>query len=127
MKFQELSETARAKVNGYRFDRIIEKHEGPESWSTFAKYYDLEFLRVDQRWILLPVDREHHSNMTILRAVIDQAETTMTIFLKDTTYLSSPDYEKFEAGFVAICEKVAGEEFFIAVLYHEWFILDTPQ
>lgn len=30
-----------------------------------------------------------------------------------------------EKHFVAVCEKVPGEEFFIASLYHEWFIIEN--
>jgi len=25
---------------------------------------------------------------------------------------------------MAVCEKVVGEEFFLATLYHEWFIIE---
>ncbi|MEZ4859894.1 MAG: hypothetical protein R3C14_01230 [Caldilineaceae bacterium] len=127
MKFQDLTAPARNKINGNDFDRIVEKHEGPESWSSFVRFYDLEFLEIDQRAVLLPVDRERHPNITVLRSVIDAAATTMTIFLKDTTYASDPEMEMFETGFVTICEKVPGEAFFIAVVYHEWFILATSQ
>jgi hypothetical protein len=44
----------------------------------------------------------------------------MVIYLKNTTYDDSP----FGAGYVAICERFAEESFYIATLYHEWFIID---
>ncbi|MEM8806648.1 MAG: hypothetical protein AAGF01_11530 [Cyanobacteria bacterium P01_G01_bin.38] len=30
----------------------------------------------------------------------------------------------YETGYMAVCNKVAGEDFFLAVLYHEWFIIE---
>jgi hypothetical protein len=33
----------------------------------------------------------------------------------------------FEAGFIAVCEKFPEEDFFVATLYHEWFIVDNSE
>ena len=33
----------------------------------------------------------------------------------------------FFSGFVAICERFAGEEFFTAIVYHEWFIIENSE
>ena len=76
--------------------------------------------------VLLPVYKEHHPNITILRCIVSDNGQTLTLFLKDTTYVDNPDEEIFFAWFVAICDKVPGEEFFIAILYHEWFIIENP-
>ena len=123
IRFSDLSESAIEKIKSYRFDRIIEKHEGPERWSSFLEYYDVEFFEIDKKSVLLPVDQEHHKNITILRSIIDKEETTLTVFLKDITYVEKPEDEFFQAGFVAVCDKVPDENFFIAILYHEWFII----
>ena len=48
----------------------------------------------------------------------------MPIFLKDTTNVENPEDEFFYAGFVGICECVQDEAFYIAIVYHEWFIID---
>jgi hypothetical protein len=28
------------------------------------------------------------------------------------------------AGFMAVCDRVVDEEFFLAILYHEWFVIE---
>jgi hypothetical protein len=42
----------------------------------------------------------------------------------DIRFVENPDDETFFAGFLAICEKVPDETFYIAIVYHEWFIID---
>ena len=115
-----------AKIKSYRYDRILEKHEGPESWASVLQYYDPEFMVVNGYHVLLPIAREQHPNITVLRCLVSHDGRTLTLFLKDTTYVTDPADELFFAGRVAVCDKVEGEEFFLAVLYHEWFIIDTP-
>ncbi|MCP4109158.1 MAG: hypothetical protein GY749_27120 [Desulfobacteraceae bacterium] len=72
---------------------------------------------------MLENKRTNHRNVTILRCIEGDNGSVLTIFLKDTTYVSNPDDEMFDAGFVAVCDKFQGEDFYIAVLYHEWFII----
>ncbi len=55
----------------------------------------------------------------------DQGQS-LTIFLKDTTFVDDPEMEIFWGGFVAVCDKMPGETFYIAILYHEWFIIEPP-
>jgi hypothetical protein len=124
LKINKLSKNAIEKIKSCRYDRIIEKHEGPERWDSVLEFYQPEFIEIDGKPVLLPIDQEHHKNITILRSAIDREEKTLTVFLKDTTYVERQEDEFFSAGFVAICDKVTGEEFFIAILYHEWFIID---
>lgn len=123
VKFAALNENALAKIKAYRYDRIVEKHEGPARWVDVLNYYSPEFLRVEGNWVLLPLPAEHHKNVTVLRTALDKEKQILVLFLKDTTYVEKTEDELFMAGFVAICEKVTGEPFFIATLYHEWFIL----
>lgn len=125
MKLSDLSTSTLAKIRAYRYDRIIEKHEGPERWESVFEYDDPEFLLINDYPVLLPIGREHHPNITILRCIPSADDQTLTLFLKDTTYAEDPKYEHFWAGFVAVCEKVPGEEFFIATPYHEWFIIEN--
>jgi hypothetical protein len=40
MRLSELPIEAIEKIKLYRWDRIIEKHEGPEEWSSVLQYYD---------------------------------------------------------------------------------------
>ena len=124
IQLKNLSKDTIEKIKSYRYDRIYEKHEGPEDWSSMIEYHDAEFIEIAGKPVLLPIDQEQHANITILRTITDKEEKTITVFLKDTTYVENPEDEWFMAGFVAICDKVPGEEFYIAILYHEWFIID---
>lgn len=124
IQIETLTKNTLEKIKSYRFDRIIEKHEGPEQWDSVIKYYDPEFMEISGKAVLLPVEREQHKNITILRVITDKEDKSLTVFLKDITYVDNSEDEFFSAGFVAICERVKGEEFYIAILYHEWFIID---
>ena len=125
MNLASLSPATRERLNTWRWDRIIEKHEGPERWGSTLRYTDADFMTVDGRDVLLPLDAEQRPNVTILRTVVSDDQRTLTIFLKDTTYVERPEDEFFMAGFVAICDKFPGEEFYVAVVYHEWFIIEN--
>ena len=125
MKLSSLSPATRERLDAWRWDRIIEKHEGPLSWADTFRYADADFIPVDGRDVLLPLDREQHANVTILRTIISEDQQTLTIFLKDTTYVRNPEDEFFMAGFVAICDKFPDEEFYVAIVYHEWFMVQN--
>ncbi|MGB5596990.1 MAG: hypothetical protein WBM32_13875 [Crocosphaera sp.] len=130
MKLTQLSETTISKIKTIRWDRIIEKHEGPEDWESVFRYLSPEFMEIEGRWVLLPVESSSHSNITILRTIWSQDGNSVTIFLKDTTY----DDDPFFSGFLAVCalakarslrDRLVGEDFYLAIVYHEWFIIDN--
>jgi hypothetical protein len=141
MKLADLSEATLQKISKVRWDSIVEKHEGPFAWdcildddsepdffvegtdlSRFArKIEDVpEFLIVDDRPILLPIPRKYHPNIEISRTIWSADGNSVTIFLTDTTF--STDW--FEIGYLAICDKVAGENFWLTILYHERFVIE---
>jgi len=122
MKLDDLSAEALDKIKSVRWDRIIEKHEGPERWESVLQYDSPEFMEISGRWILLPIERDSHANITILRTIWSADERSLTLFLKDTTY----DDDPFMSGYMAVCDKVKGEDFFLAIVYHEWFIIENP-
>jgi hypothetical protein len=119
MKVADLSQDMLEAIKPLRWDRIIEKHEGPYDWDSVFRYYNPEFISIDGHPVLLPIEAERHSNITILRTIWSADGLSLTLFLKDTTY----DDESFSAGYMAVCDRVAGADFFLAVLYHEWFII----
>lgn len=125
MKLADLSTEAIEKIKKVRYDCILQKHEGPEDWLSTLKYYAPEFMEIQGYPVLLPVEGSNHPNITILRSNISQDEQVLTVFFKDTTYLHTPDFEMFEAGFMAVCEKMPAESFYIATVYHEWFIIES--
>lgn len=86
MKLADLSEATRQKIAKVRWDRIIEKHEGPEDWSCLVddgsdrvifvnrpdydpftrQIEDIpEFLIVNNHPVLLPIPRKYHPNIEI--------------------------------------------------------------
>jgi hypothetical protein len=122
MRLAELAPEVVDEIRRYRYDRIIEKHEGPERWESELEYGEPDFLELAGRQVLLPVDKEQHPNITLLRAVVSDDGTVLTLFLRDTTY----GEQWFECGFLAVCERFPGQEFYLATVYHEWFLFENP-
>ncbi|HEY7546079.1 MAG TPA: hypothetical protein VID27_14405 [Blastocatellia bacterium] len=120
MKLEEITPGTLKRISQYRYDRIIEKHEGPWTWDYLIEDHLVEFINVNGYDVLLPVDKEHHQNISILRCIVSDDKQSLTIFLKDTTYETG-----IFAGYVAVCDKEPGEEWYIAILYHEWMIIDN--
>jgi hypothetical protein len=124
MKLADLSEATRQKIAKVKWDGIFEKHEGPYDWdwvfSTAENQQNLEFLTIDNCPVLLPIDPEQYANIEILRTIWSADGNSVTIFLIDTTYYKVSD----RIGYLAVCEKVAGEEFWLAIIYHERFIIE---
>ncbi|MBD2503104.1 hypothetical protein [Anabaena azotica] len=123
MKLADLSAETLEKIKLVRWDRIIEKHEGPENWESVLRFEEPEFLEVEGYPILLPVDKSHHQNISILRSIWSVDNNSVTLFLSDTTYEDDP----FFAGFIAVCDRPKDEKFFLAILYHEWFIIERAE
>jgi hypothetical protein len=134
LKIEELSQETIAKISQIRYDRIIEKHEGPFSWkSEFSEENEIppellkhypdynaidekpQFLTIGKHNVLLPVGRKHHSNITILHHFLSEDHAKLVLYLKDTTY-----YE--EDGYMTICDLIMPENFYISTVYHEWFM-----
>ena len=103
MKLTDLSSETLNKIKARRWDRIIEKHEGPETWESVLRYAEPEFLEIDGRWVLLPLEQNHYANLTILRATWSEDGNSLTLFLKDTTY----DDDPFFSGYMAVCVREA--------------------
>jgi hypothetical protein len=81
---------------------------------------DVEFIEVAGRWILLPVERSSHPNIRILRSVWSESGNSVTLFLQDTTY----DDDPFLLALSRYVIKLKDENFFLAIVYHEWFIIE---
>ncbi|MDB9372315.1 hypothetical protein [Nodularia sphaerocarpa] len=120
MKLSDLSTETLEKIKPLRWDRIIEKHEGPETWEYVLESEAPEFLEIARHPVLLPIEQSRHPNITILRSIWSADINSVTIFLKDTTY----DDDPFSSGFMAVCDRLKDEDFFVAILYHEWFIIE---
>ena len=77
--------------------------------------------------MLLPLDIEDHANISVLRCVEGKDGESLTLFLKDTTEIENEKDEFFQAGFLAFCDKIDNEDFFVATVYHEWFLFPRGQ
>ena len=117
MKIQSIPPEVRSRVANFRWDRIIEKHEGPMDWTYLLKDEDVDFLHVGGFDVLLPVDKTKHANITIDRCIVSNDGNTLTIFLEDTTYETG-----MFAGYLAVCERVPEQNWFIAIVYHECWV-----
>jgi hypothetical protein len=127
LKLSSLPSSVLQRVKAYKWDGIIEKHEGPFDYGECSRFTDPEFMVINGLDVLLPVGREHHPNIMVLRCIESTDGHTLTIFLKDTTYVQSPRREFLDAGYLAVCEKYPGEDFYIAIVYHEWFMVENAQ
>jgi len=122
----DLTPEAIERIKALRYDRLLEKHEGPERWASQFQYGDPEFMIIENHAVLLPIEREQQPNITALRVIVSEDSKILTLFLKDTTYTNDLQWEWLESGRLAICEKMSGENFYVATVYHEWFIVENP-
>ncbi|WP_232285814.1 hypothetical protein [Crocosphaera chwakensis] len=74
-----MPETTLSKIKTVRWDRIIEKHEGPEDWASVFRYSEPEFMQIEGRWVLLHVDSSSHDNITILRTIWSEDSNTRSV------------------------------------------------
>lgn len=77
------------------------------------------------RYVLLPIDRQYHPHISVVRCIVSDDQQTLIIFLKDTTYVDDPRRKFLDAGYMAVCDRFPGEEFYVAILYHEWFMIEN--
>ncbi len=122
MQLTDLPPEVLEQIRRYRYDRIVQKHEGPERWEAVLEFYEPELLTLAGRDVLLPVPRESHPSITLLRAIVSDDGAVLTLFLRDT----SRGQEWYDSGFLAICERFPGQDFYLATVYHEWFVFDNP-
>ena len=120
MRLAEVAPETRERLGKVRWDRIIEKHEGPWDWDGWLE--DAEFQNVEGYDVLLPVDEEQRGNITFLRCVPSADGNSLTIFLTDTTFYGD---DPFLCGYLAVCERFPGEPWYVAIVYHEWFASAT--
>lgn len=111
-RIEELSPEALEKISRYRYDILVEKQE-LWSWKYSLDPVYVDFVNLEGFNVLLPVEKENHPNISVLRLIVSDDKESLTIFLTDTTY-----YKGSDAGVVAVCDKFPGEDWYIAVVYH---------
>lgn len=130
MRLADLSTAALDIIRARRFDQIAEKHEGPERWETYVKH--AEFLEIGSFQVLLPLYADELPKVQIMRCIPSADGETLTIFLRNRRYLEAYEIAEgspnamFYDGFLAVCQKISDEAFYVADVYHEWFVVDNP-
>lgn len=119
MKLVDIPANVLAQLANYRWDRIIEKHEGPWDWKCDLSDNYVEFMNIDGFDVLLPIDKENHSNVVVDRCIPSKDGKILTIFLHDRTFDMGMD---MLAGRLTVCERVPEQNWFIAIVYHECWI-----
>jgi hypothetical protein len=133
MKLADLNPQRRAWIRTCRWDRFIEKHEGPWDWAwEFDQAEDEgeeeadppEFINLGGYDILLPVGRSHHPQITPLRIMAGEDGRMLTIFLKDLTWAKyyALDHAWSWAGFLAVCDRAPEADWYVAILFHEIYL-----
>ena len=115
------------------------KHEFFLSWNSFVtlsqnSYYqsteeDLaEFIEYENRFILLPVERSHHPDMSIIRGMISTDMQSITLIIQDSHY-SEWFTEESDAryGFLAIADRYQkfNCDFYLANYYHFSYLVNA--
>lgn len=138
MKLADLSAETLAKFAYWRFDRIREKHEGPQWWEfhpTDDNGWPGEFFEVEGYQVLFPeydVSEENWAKITIDRIFLSEDGQLLTIFFRDYSYRDwynqtpQDNGERWEAGRLVIAHRVPGEDFFVTILFHERFLTEGP-
>lgn len=126
-KLADLSENSLRKLKALRFDWLVGKHEGPRYWEDMLEFHMPEFLDIEGESVLLPLSTKHFDNLTVLRCIKSVDGNVLTLFLKDTTYTEEEADDWVDAGFLAVCERPEDEAFFVASVYHEWYIMENFQ
>jgi hypothetical protein len=127
----DLSPERRAWLAAARWDRIIEKHEGPESWrrklaagETAPPSERVEFLTLGGYDVLLPLPVEQHPKISLLWLIPSIDQQVLTLYLKNMQwaewYPRGDDWTT--VGFVAVCERAPEADWYVAILYHEVFL-----
>lgn len=124
MKLADYPPEVLERLREMRYDRIIEKHEGPERWEVLLGAwpdYRAEVTEIQGYQVLLPIPVEHHAHLAALRVIPSADAQSLTLILADHTF----DEELLLAGRLAVCDKLPGTDLYVAVAYHEMFLDDT--
>ncbi len=137
MRVADLSPEVRELVGRYHIDHMVEKHE---SWTWSTSLDDSAFFTFENYEVLLPISEEDRNNVSLIWLSVGKDRNVLTIYLEDTTVWdamqserSSPRSAEEEewmkpiyADYIAICEKVVGQECYIATFYHQGILNRTP-
>jgi hypothetical protein len=120
ISINDLDEEAVTRIGSFRCDCLVEQHEGPWTWQRLVQDNAVDFVSIRGWNVLLPVGREHHASLEPVRCIFSEDAETMTLFLRDMTCDAGLSSDR-----LAVCERFPGEDWYIAVFYHEWTLIDN--
>ena len=129
----DLPASERAWLLAQRYDRSLEKHEGPWDWEDQVEPEPYEvperggvrrtvqpvaadFVRVADRHVLLPVSADCHVHLRVLRVIEGDGGASLVLFMTDTTY-----DEGAGAGRLAVCDRAPDADWYLCHVWHEWY------
>lgn len=124
MKLEELTPAVLEQLETVRFDRFSAQYEGLWDYKWWLKEEGAEFLQAAEHWVLLPTESRHWPHITFERVIESRDRRTLTLFGRDATFAGTGSDEDSTAGFLAVCEKFPGQEFFVATFYHDRYLIE---
>ena len=116
MKLADLSPQTIEKIKDYGIDWLYDKHEH-WGWEWSVEGGRVEFMAIDGHEVLLPLSPEEHRDVRVVRSIISADRASLIVFLMHTM-------EKEAYGYMAFCQRVPGEAFFLARIYHSLHHVD---
>ena len=115
------------------------KHEFFLSWNSFitpsqSSYYRsseenlADFLEYDNRFILLPVERSHHPDLSVIRGMTSADTQSITLLIQDLHYQEWFTKESdARYGFLAIADRYTkfNCDFYLANYYHFSYLVNA--
>lgn len=136
MQVADLSPEQRQQLAAYALDTLREKHEG-WSWDIPLNYS--AFFTFDGYEVLLPIAEEDRANVSLIWLAVGADGNVLTLYIEDTTtwneIQTNPAYQDYRepawmkpryTDFIAICEKVPGQPYYITTLYHQGSVSREP-
>jgi hypothetical protein len=129
-------------IKKLRYDRILEKHEGPWTWESALKYDNACIVHFKDKnetfvefTVLMPFPEHHKAQIKMVLCADAEHEEVKTIFF---TCPSLAGYDETETnlqwcGFCAVCREVSipgagwfenAAPFYVTVLLHETFLIE---
>ncbi|MDM8562223.1 hypothetical protein QUF54_02600, partial [Candidatus Marithioploca araucensis] len=113
-KLSELSLEAREKIKSHSWDKIVGTPESSSPWGFFLDFNNPELMDIEGYYVLLPMQQEWFYRQTIQRCILSADGNTLILSFQDLSY-----GDNSEPLFLAICDKLPGEDFFLTTTLYE--------
>jgi len=120
MKLSELSEEVREKIKSHSWEKIVGTPESSNPWGFVLDFENPEILDIEGYHVLLPMQKERFSTQTIRRCIPSADGNTLILSFQDLSY-----GDNSEPLFLAICDKLPGEELFLTTTLYESSFVDS--